>query len=76
MEAMPEALDYLRRASALSPDSVMYQYNMALVLDHLGRTEQAVSVYETVLASLQGGRNAPGLSAEDIERRLRFLRKH
>lgn len=72
--SMPEALDYLRRAASMSPESVMYQYNMALVLDHLGRSEQAVSAYETVLASLSGGRGAPELSATDIERRVRYLR--
>ncbi len=74
MGAMPEALDYLRQATAMSPESLMYQYNLALVLDHLGRNEQAVSAYETVLASMAGGRGAPELSAADIERRVRYLR--
>jgi tetratricopeptide (TPR) repeat protein len=74
MGSMNEALDYLRRATALSPESTMYQYNLALVLDHLGRSEQAVAVYENVLASLSGGRGMPELSATDIERRVRFLR--
>ncbi len=74
MGSMPPALDYLRRAVALSPESIMYQYNLALVLDHLGESDQAVSVYETVLASLSGGRGAPELSANDIERRVRYLR--
>ncbi len=74
MGSMPQALDYLRRATALSPDSVMYQYNMALVLDHLGQSEQAVAAYQAVLASLSGGRVVPELSATDIERRVRYLR--
>jgi len=74
MGSMNEALDYLRRATALSPESTMYQYNLALVLDHLGRSEQAVAVYENVLASLSGGRGMPELSATDIERRVRYLR--
>ena len=72
--SMPQALDYLRRATALSPDSVMYHYNLALVLDHLGQSQQAVASYETVLSSLSGGRAVPELSATDIERRVRFLR--
>ena len=72
--SMTEALDYLRRATTLSPESVMYQYNMALVLDHLGRGEQAVAAYEAVLASLSGGRGAPELSPTEIERRVRYLR--
>jgi len=72
--SMAQALDYLSRASAMSPDSVMFRYNLALVLDHLGRSAQAVSAYETVLASLSSGRAAPELSSIDIERRVNYLR--
>ena len=52
----------------------MYHYNLALVLDHLGRREQAVASYERVLASISGGRGPADLSPVDIERRVRFLR--
>lgn len=72
--SLPQALDYLRRAVTLAPDTVMYHYNMALVLDHMGRADQAVSSYERVLASISGGRGPTELSATEIERRVRFLR--
>jgi tetratricopeptide (TPR) repeat protein len=72
--SMPQALDYLRRAVALSPDTVMYHYNLALVLDHLGRRDQAVESYERALASISGGRGPAEISATEIERRVRFLR--
>jgi Tfp pilus assembly protein PilF len=72
--SLPQALDYFRRALALAPDTVMYHYNMALVLDHLGRRDQAVASYERVLASISGGRGPSELSATEIERRVRFLR--
>jgi Tfp pilus assembly protein PilF len=72
--AMNEALDYLNRATQMSPETVMYQYNMALVLDHLGRSAQAVSVYETVLASMSAGRGVLELSKADIERRVQYLK--
>jgi Flp pilus assembly protein TadD len=72
--AMPEALDYLNRALTLSPESVMYLYNAALVLDHMGRSDQAVVAYEKVLASLASGRRAPELSSMEIERRMSYLR--
>lgn len=72
--SMPQALDYLRRAVALSPDTVMYHYNLALVLDHLGRRDQAVASYERALASISGGRGPAEISATEIERRVRFLR--
>jgi tetratricopeptide (TPR) repeat protein len=72
--SMPQALDYLRHAVALSPDTVMYHYNLALVLDHLGRRDQAVASYERALASISGGRGPAEISATEIERRVRFLR--
>jgi Tfp pilus assembly protein PilF len=72
--SMAPAVDYFRRALALSPETVMYHYNLALVLDHLGRREQAVASYERVLASISGGRGPADLSPVDIERRVRFLR--
>lgn len=72
--SMQQASDYLRRAILLSPETVMYHYNLALVLDHLGRREQALASYERVLASISGGRGPADLSPADIERRVRFLR--
>lgn len=72
--SMPQALDYFRRAVTLSPETVMYHYNMALVLDHMGRRDQAIASYERVLASISGGRGPTELSPGEIERRVRFLR--
>jgi tetratricopeptide (TPR) repeat protein len=71
---MDEALDYLRRAVALAPESVMYQYDLALVLDHMNLREQAIAGYESILSSIAIGRAPPELSANDIERRVRYLR--
>jgi tetratricopeptide (TPR) repeat protein len=72
--SMAPAVDYFRRALVLSPETVMYHYNLALVLDHLGRREQAVASYERVLASFSGGRGPTDISQAEIERRVRFLR--
>lgn len=74
MGSHAQALDYFRRAVAMSPDTIMYHYNLALVLDHLGRRDQAVASYERVLASISAGRSPVELSATEIERRVRFLR--
>lgn len=71
---MEQALDYLRRATALNPDAAMYQYNLALVLDHMGLREQAVAAYQEVLSAISLGRAPPELSSTEIERRLRYLR--
>jgi tetratricopeptide (TPR) repeat protein len=72
--SMEQALDYLRRAVALSPDATMYQYNLALVLDHMNLREQAIAAYEHVLSSIATGRAPPELSSNDIGRRVRYLR--
>lgn len=71
---MERALDYLRRAATLTPDSPMYVYNMALVLDHLGLRDQAVAAYNDVLNAIAIGRAPPELTSTEIERRVRFLR--
>ena len=74
MGSMPQARDYLRRAVALTPEAVMYHYNLALVLDHMDLGDQAIRSYENVLAATAGGSGAIGLSPVDIERRVHYLR--
>ena len=74
MGTMEPALDYLRRAAELAPDSAMYVYNMALVLDHMGLRDQAIAAYNNVLGAIALGRAPPELVATQIERRVRFLR--
>lgn len=72
-DALEPALDYLRQAVNLTPEAVLYRYNLALVLDRLGRREQAVAAYQQVM-DVSGGRLPPGISSADIERRVHFLR--
>jgi Tfp pilus assembly protein PilF len=74
MGAMPQARDYLRRAVSLTPGAVMYHYNLALVLDHMALSDQAVRSYENVLTAMAGGSRAVGLSPVVIEQRVRYLR--
>jgi len=50
MGSTDDALTYLRKAASDSPETVMYQYNLAVLLDRVGRSEQAVVAYERVLA--------------------------
>ncbi|MCB2107838.1 MAG: tetratricopeptide repeat protein [Rhodobacteraceae bacterium] len=68
------ALSYLRMAVNLTPDAVMYRYNLALVLDRMGLREQAVAAYNQLLDSAAGGRVPPGVDIAQIENRLRYLR--
>jgi len=74
MGTLQEAANYLQRAISLTPDASSYSYNLALVLDRMGRREQAVAAYERVLNVASMGRASPDLPVSDIERRVRFLR--
>ena len=69
------ALDYFQRALAITPDSPLYLYNLALALDRLGRSEQASQAYDRVLDALSV-QSVPGLSIADIRRRADFLRSN
>ena len=71
--AMDQALEYLRRAVTLTPESAMYKYNLALVMDHMGLTEQAILVYKDVLGAIVTGRAPADLTSTEIERRVRYL---
>jgi Tfp pilus assembly protein PilF len=74
LENYQGALDYFQRALVVTPDAPLYLYNVALVLDRLDKSEQAVTFYERVLNAMSGGRTLPELSAADIQRRVTFLR--
>jgi len=62
MGSTEDALRYLRSAASMAPDTVMYQYNLAVMLDRIGRSEQAVIAYERVLAGIINGSVASNLS--------------
>jgi tetratricopeptide (TPR) repeat protein len=67
------ALDYFQRALAITPDSPLYLYNLALVLDRLGHADQAAHAYDRVLDALSV-QSVPGLSIADIRLRADYLR--
>ncbi|TAL03162.1 MAG: tetratricopeptide repeat protein [Rhodospirillaceae bacterium] len=72
MDNLEAATDFLRRAVAMTPDAVMYNYDLAVVLDRMKLGEQAAASYRQVL-QLMDGRNVPELSRIDIERRVAYL---
>nr|NKB45862.1 tetratricopeptide repeat protein [Alphaproteobacteria bacterium] len=74
MGSNDQAMAYLREAASMSPATVMYQYNLAVLLDRMGRAEQAVVSYERVLAGILNGGVASDLSRSSIERRVRYLK--
>ena len=70
-----QAVRALSRAANMAPENVMYQYNLAVTLDRMGRGAQAMTAYErTIAALIQTGSTPQGLSRQAVEQRLNFLR--
>jgi tetratricopeptide (TPR) repeat protein len=72
MDNLSAAVEFLRRAVDMTPDAVMYNYDLAVVLDRMHLGDQAAASYRQVL-SLMDVRKTPELSKADIERRLAYL---
>lgn len=72
MDNLQAALDYLRRATAITPGVALYQFNLAILLDRMKLPQQALDSYKQVLL-LTDGRPAPEIPRNEIERRVRFL---
>jgi len=72
MDNQDAATDFLRRAVAMTPDAVMYNYDLAVVLDRMKLGEQAALSYRRVLQIMES-RSVPELSRVDIERRVAYL---
>ena len=71
--SLDAALEYLRRAVNMAPETALYHYHLALVLDRLGRRDQAIAAYQRFMDT-SGGRMPQGIQVAEIERRMQFLR--
>lgn len=72
MERPDQAERYFRRAVILSPDNVVYKYNLAITSDRLGKDDQAKRLYKEILDAAKQGAVIPG-SASAISDRLEYL---
>jgi Tfp pilus assembly protein PilF len=68
----PAAIEQISRAIALSPDNMMYRYNLAIMLDHGGYTEKAAEAYQMLVRAHQDGKAIPA-DLSSIQERLIFL---
>lgn len=73
MGSTSKAERYLRRAISLSPNNIVYRYNLAITSDRLGKIRQAIQLYNEVLDEAKSGVIIPG-SIDQIEERLSFLK--
>ncbi|MCI5049769.1 MAG: tetratricopeptide repeat protein [Rickettsiales bacterium] len=60
------------RALRLEPDNVVYKYNLAIMLDKHGKSEDAATLYRELLSASRKGESLPA-SPENIEERLRYI---
>lgn len=69
----PEAIRNLKFAISLSPDNMMYIYNLAIIYDRLGEHGDARSLYEQVLATSETRDVTVPLEA--VRERVAYLKK-
>jgi tetratricopeptide (TPR) repeat protein len=66
------ALEYINEAIKLSPRSIMYRYNLAVIKDKIGDKSEALAIYREVVKN----KAAMGhllVPTGEIERRIQFL---
>jgi len=66
------AIKYFNKAQILSPDSVNYRYNLAILLDKMGDKNNAIKLYRQLVRDHEDNHSLPG-SVETIKNRLIYL---
>jgi Flp pilus assembly protein TadD len=70
--AFDRAREKMLYAIELSPENLVYQYNLAVMLDKEGQTADAMALYQKLIAA--NGRGSPlPAPVEHIQKRLNFL---
>ena len=69
----PEAIRNLKFAISLSPDNMMYVYNLAIIYDRLGEHREAQGLYEQVLAASET--RDVTVPLEVVRNRVSYLKK-
>lgn len=67
-----EARQKLKRAIRLSPDNLVYQYNLAIMLDTQGAAADALALYRSLIQAGIQGAKIPA-SIDSLQRRANFL---
>ncbi len=70
---LEQAAKYLTRAIILAPENLNYRYNLAVVLDKMGRTDQAARLYTQLIKAGAEGKELPE-STDKIQERLTYIR--
>lgn len=66
------AVDKMLKAVVLSPENLVYKYNLAILYDRNDRPAEAITVYRQLLAAHERGQELPS-PVKTIQERLTFL---
>lgn len=72
MEDMECSVHYMRKAYSLSPENLVYLYNLAILYDKKGDKKEAAAIYKQLLEAYERGQDLPATPSE-IQERLTFL---
>lgn len=67
-----KAIQKMLRAVSLEPENLTYRYNLAVLMDRVGKRDEAAALYRQLVAAYQKGAQLPG-SIHQIQERLTFL---
>lgn len=67
-----QAIVYLSKALTLSPENILYRYNMAVISDRAGYREQAMLQYQQLLKQGYAGTQLP-ISLRQLHERVAYL---
>lgn len=65
----------MAKAMMLSPENLIYKYNMAVMLDNNDYSEEAANLYRQLLRAADQGETLPA-DTDEIQERLTFLRSN
>lgn len=69
---MPEAIRSMQRAVNISPENLVYKYNLAILCDKAQKPVEAAILYRQLLEARYRGEKIPA-DADQIQQRLTFL---
>lgn len=72
IEDMECAVHHMRKAYSLSPENLVYLYNLAILYDKKGDKREAAAIYKQLLEAYERGQDLPATPSE-IQERLTFL---
>jgi Tfp pilus assembly protein PilF len=72
MGDMDKASEKMFRAVDLSPENLVYRYNLAIMLDKQQKYDEAGKLYQQILQAYQRGESVPG-NIQQIQQRLIFI---